>query len=270
MIMNLLDFTIIVPVCVVLFGVFVGYFGESLQKLTWVWHSQVFIEYLVTVLFISLVLYIHIKNTEVVNAMAPKEGLANINIDGGSVYVHILNISVNTVLVKALANVGVGWAIAGCMTPPTRIITYTPFPAIKFGTIVAGGAVAAVLFTATNAAISIVGIIVSDHNVMVLLELNLILHVIMLYLFLNLIMILLLDLVFKVDLEVLYVRKIIGKHFLCFGLRCINYSSNMDKFWIRVILILFVISFIGSLFISYFLLNNIDIISDIMSKQSTS
>lgn len=154
-----LDFYVIVAVAVVLFCLFEGYFGKSLQKLMGFLSSPVVLEYLVIVLLICICLYIYIDNIPVLHVMSPSgEGdIPKINLEGTSVNVNNPNINVSTDgLVRGLTNVGVGAAIAGGMSATSSFVkTASLPPAVKFGTIVAGGAAAGVLVTATNAANSI-------------------------------------------------------------------------------------------------------------------
>lgn len=49
-------------------------------------------------------------------------------------------------------------------------------------------------------------------------------------------------------------------------MKTINYSSKVNKILIWLILILLIISSIGSLSIYYFILNNIEAISDIIQQ----
>lgn len=182
-------------------------------------------------------------------------------------------------------------------------------PVVKFGTVAAGGAVAGILITATNAANSITqkninyqtpttGVntsgtssthtgtsssgfggdgphassiksienIFQDNSVMDLLTSNYFLNIIILYLLFNLIILLLSDLVIKYNWKLLFIKNIFGERFYNLVMKSLNYTSKLNKIWIWIILILLVISSIGSLFISYFILNNIDIISEIIQQ----
>jgi hypothetical protein len=106
----------------------------------------------------------------------------------------------------------------------------------------------------------------NDNSVFVLLNSNYFLHVIILYLLFNLIILLLVDLVIKYNWKLLFIKNIFGDRFYNLVIKLINYTSKLNKIWIWVILILLVIGSIGSLSISYFLLNNINIISEIIQQ----
>jgi hypothetical protein len=114
---------------------------------------------LVIVLIICLSLYCF---TDTAYAISPESNnLSNIkpevNIKDTNININNSNISVPAdPLVKGLANVGIGTAIAGSMNAITNTVKSTSMPpAIKFGIIVAGSAIAGLLITATNAANSI-------------------------------------------------------------------------------------------------------------------
>jgi hypothetical protein len=152
-----LNYYIIIIVAIVLFGLLQGVFGKFLQKFTKFLFNPIVLEYSIIVLFICLVLYFC---SDIVFAMGnegsdlPKPDIkvtdTNININNPNIKIPA------DPLVRGLANIGVGAAIAGGMNAATNLIKSSALPpAIKFGTMVAGGAAAGALVTATNAANSI-------------------------------------------------------------------------------------------------------------------
>lgn len=159
--MNYLDLFVILPVAVVLFCLFEGFFTKRLRDFGTLFFNPVAFEYTMVVLFICLVLYFYDCFTLDFHYMMGSEGgdfpKPNVNLEGSSVHVHNPNINVNTTaLAKGLTNVGVGAAIAGGMSAASSVVKTTALPpAVKFGTVVAGGAAAGVLVTAANAANSI-------------------------------------------------------------------------------------------------------------------
>lgn len=297
-----LNFYIIISVAIVLFCLFQGYLGKILQNTANFLFSPTALEYLVIVLILCLILYLTIKEVHAEDIPKPEVKVAD-----NTINIHNPNISVPAdAVAKGLTNVGVGAAIAGGMSAMAALMKSSPLPpAIKVGTVIAGGAAAGVLVTATNAANSIaqnkinsktpttgvttsatsstptgtpssddptafsidsIGNNFKDSSVMDLLSSNCYLHIIILYLLFNLTLLLLSDLIIKYNWKFLFIKNIFGERFYNLVMKTINYSSKVNKIWIWLILVLLVISSIGSLSISYFILNNIDTISGIIQQ----
>lgn len=254
---------------------------------------------MVIVLILCLVLYLTSKGVYAEDIPKPEVKVAD-----NTINIHNPNISVPAdAVAKGLTNVGVGAAIAGGMSAMAALMKSSP--AIKVGTVIAGGAAAGVLVTATNAANSIaqnkinyktftagvttsatsstptgrpssndptafsihsIGNKFKDSNVMDLLNSNCYLHIIILYLLFNLTILLLSNFIIDYNWKFLFIKNIFGVRFYNLVMKTINYSSKVNKILIWLIIILLIISSIGSLSISYFILNNIEAISDIIQR----
>lgn len=147
-----LNFYVIISVAIVLFCLFQGYLGKILQNITNFLFSPTVLEYLVIVLILCLVLYLTSKDVHAEDIPKPEVKVAH-----NTLNIHNPNISVPAdAVAKGLTNVGVGAAIAGGMSAMAALMKSSPLaPAIKVGTVIAGGAAAGILVTATNAANSI-------------------------------------------------------------------------------------------------------------------
>jgi uncharacterized membrane protein YgcG len=360
MFLDFFNFYIVVPVAIIFFCALQGFFGNFVRKFMQFIYNPTLLEYLVIVLVICFVLYFMTD----IAYVAPSDDLTNlnkpeVNVKDTNININNPNVSVPAdPLIKGLANVGVGAAIAGGMNAAASVVKSSSIPpAIKVGTVVAGGAAAGLLVTATNAANSITqnkinssnstsggsststggstgdsttggsttggsatggsttggesskttgfttdnttntsvdssttnmdlsildiennniidswgiedcvafSVSTNSDSVYVLLNSNFLLHIIILYLLSNLIILLLADLAIKYNWNFLFIKNIFGGRFYNLVIKGINYISRLNKIWIWIILILLVILSIGCLSISYFILNNIDIISDIV------
>ena len=109
-----------------------------------------------------------------------------------------------------------------------------------------------------------------DDSVMVLLNSNFVLHIIILYLLFNLVILLSSRLIIQGSLKLAFVKNIFGDHIHKLVVKAIDYISTFNNVWIWIIVVLLTISSIGSLSISYFILNNIDIISDLVKPTNSS
>lgn len=152
-----LNFYIILPVAIVLFCLSQGYLGKTLQNIVKFISSPTILEYFVFLLLLCLVLYLC---SDIAYAMSPEGSdipKPVVKVSDNTVNVHNPNINLPAeILGMGLTNVGVGAAIAGGMNAMAVLVKSSPLPpAIKVGTVIAGGVAAGTLITATNAANSI-------------------------------------------------------------------------------------------------------------------
>ena len=364
------DFTIILPVAILVFCLLQDYFGKFFKKFAYpfIGKSPVALEYIVIAVFLILGFILLSDN---VLAMSPEDSGINlppvgeiksdVKVSDANINIQNPNINVSAdKLAKGLSNVGVGAAIGAGMSATANLVKSSSLPTgAKFGTVIAGGAAAGALVTATNAINSItqnrinyssndisssggsnsgssfgsssckdatqssgaysnssaknsstnldgtnkylaedtssldfnnldycdinldsnisnwgindcsafsVNPVENNNSVMDLLYSNYILHGIILYLLFNLIFILFSNLVIKYNWELLFIKKIFGVKVHNLVMKSIKYTQKLNIIWICIILSLLVILSFSCLAISYFILNNIDIISEIVQQ----
>lgn len=70
----------------------------------------------------------------------------------------------------------------------------------------------------------------------------------------------------KNNCKFILIKKLFGEYYYALAIKILNCIGNINNIWIWLILILLLISSIGSLFFSFFILNNIDTISVIIQQ----
>ena len=96
---------------------------------------------------------------------------------------------------------------------------------------------------------------------------NFVLHIAILYLLFALAILYLSDKVVKNKWELIFIRNIFGERFYTLLIKGLNYTSKSNQIWMFAIWIILVLSTISSIYFAYFLLNNIDVISEILRKK---
>jgi len=102
------------------------------------------------------------------------------------------------------------------------------------------------------------------HSVMNILNINYLLHVLIIYLIFCLLIIILSNKVIKNNWELIIIKNILGEKIQKIILKGLKYSGKSNDFFIGLGYIFILISIIASTYSSYFILNNIELISEII------
>nr|YP_009364362.1 hypothetical protein [Ophiocordyceps sinensis]ARF03430.1 hypothetical protein [Ophiocordyceps sinensis]QDH07224.1 hypothetical protein [Ophiocordyceps sinensis] len=304
MIFNNFNLYIIIPSTIFFYCLFQGYF--SLHNIKNLLHSYPWIattfKLLAWLLLICLLLYLF---TGTVYAMAPEEcDLAKPEVKvitgdlSNSVHIKDSNIIIPNAVATGLTNLGTGAAVAAGL----KIYKYVGGrPTAKIGAAIVGGVAAAAIVVGANATNSILqknadstASLQSKNTttpprsyhpgssdgpaafsiepsadidiVMALLNSSFILQFCILYLIWTLLVIYIANRVVDNKWDLRYIKTIFGERIHYFVIKSLTYTSKTNKIWLMVIFILLFISSLASLYFSYFILNNIDIISEIVQQ----
>lgn len=294
---NFFDFTFIICVALVVFCLLQGYFGKTLQRFTKIIFKSSNIEYLVIFLLIGLFFISNCSAIEYCIDESIDKKLMDVS--GNNVNINNPNINIPGSVAKALTNIGTGAAIGGGMSAAANVIKGSALPpSVKLLASMAGGVAAGAIVVGTNAANSITqssiksksSISKKDNSdsgsytanspiddlesdsatidtVMTFLASNLVLHLAILYLLFALAFLYLCNKAIKNKWEFLFIRNIFGVRFYNLFMKGLNFTSKTNQIWMLVIWIMLVLSNIGSLCFAYFLLNYIDVISEIIQSK---
>ncbi len=105
-------------------------------------------------------------------------------------------------------------------------------------------------------------------SIVSILSWNLLFHVIMFYLIVGQIILLLFNKIIKNNYQLLYIKNIFGEYIQKLIFKIIRYSFKSNNFFIIFGWVLLIITCLISLNLSNFMLNNIEIISEIVSNKS--
>ena len=290
------NFIFISIIALIVFSLDQGIFGKNLKSA----YSNVFnVNNTVYLILLFILLYLLLAfsyfsinfclDEEIENKL---KAAASVN---NSVHVHNPNINITAGMANALTNVGVGAAIGAGMSAGATIAKNSALPVVgKLGIIIASGLAAGVITTGTSAALRISnsrgGSIDSSaicssnprsstdfpaksaadnldlENVMTLLNSHYILSIVILYLVFSLLMLYILDLAIKNNWEFSLLKKVVSvalyKHFIS----AISFSSKTNKAFLLITWVVLFICCLSSLFFSFFILKNIDIISAIINS----
>lgn len=293
-----LNLYIIVPSTIFFYCLFQGYL--SLNNINNFLHLYPWIgTALAWVLLICLLLYF---TTDTVYAMGTvAEGSASdlpkphVKVNTGdvtnSVNIKDSNINIPNSVATGLTNLGTGAAVAAGF----RVSKYVGgSPAAKIGAAIVGGVAGAAIVIGANATNSIIQKNAysvqsntttpkSNHGgdgpaafsiepsadidtVMALLNSTFILQFCILYLLGALLVIYIANRVVENKLNFTFIKNIFGERIYYLVLKSLTYANKTNKIWLMVIFILLYISSLASLYFSYFILNHIDIISEIVQQ----
>lgn len=299
-----LNFYIIIPSTIFFYCLFQGYFSivninKFLYSYPWIGTG---LKLLALIFFICLLLFLF---SDTVYAMTPEGGddlvKPEVKLTTGdvnnSLHIKDSNINIPNVVATGLTNLGTGAAVAAGLKSGASIVKATGLsPGAKLGAMVAGGISAGVIVTGTNAANSIFqkkvdseAVILkptSSNNtvngeggsafsiepsadtdtVMVLLNSSFILQFCILYLIWALLIIYIANKVVENKWNLTFIKNIFGERIHYFVIKSFTYTSKFNNAWLMVIFILLFSSSLASLYFSYFILNNIDIISTIIQN----
>jgi len=291
---NFLDIFFVVCVASVVFGLLQGYLGKTVQRCVRIIFNPCNIEYLIILSIILGLLYFNLN--EVQFCIDEDTDKKLLGVSGNNINIHNPNINITSSVSKALTNIGIGAAIGGGMSATANVIKGSALPpSVKFFATVAGGLAAGAIVTGTNAANTITQNSINSSSssknggtgpytansplediesnsatietVMTFLYSNLALHIAILYLLFALGILYLIDKVVKNKINIIFIRNIFGERFYNLFIKGINFTSKSNQIWMLIIWIILVLSSIGGIYFAYFLLNNINIISEILQSK---
>lgn len=255
---------------------------------------------MVRVLLICLLLYL-ITDTVYAMVPVPEDSASDlpkpeVKVTTGdvsnSVQIKDSKINIPNEVATGLTNLDSGAAVAAGLKGGASIAKGLP-PVARLGILIAEGVSGGVIVAGANAANSLIqkkmdsSVVApssgSNSNtggpaafsvepsadidtVMTLLNSNLILHFCILYLMWGLLVIYLADKVIENKWNLMFIKNIFGERIHSFVMKSFTYASKSNKIWLMLVFILLFSSSLGSLFFSYFILNNLDIISEIVQQ----
>ena len=256
-------------------------------------------KHLVFILAICIILYLSVDTAY---AMSPKDldDSIDVKISDNTNNISLNNASVNIPdsVTKGLTNLGTGAAIAAGVKAGASIAKTTGLtPAAKVGVMAAGALIAGSTVTIANAINTIDNSKVttskevvktsttntpSSNNppsdalsvepsadmetVLSLLNANYTLHICITYLILILLILYTADKVVNKKWNLLYIKNIFGESFYNLIIKWFSFAGKYNKIWMGIAWLLLLIASIITLYVSSYILNHIDIISDIVSK----
>lgn len=191
---------------------------------------------------------------------------------------------------RAFGAIGIGAAVGAGMNSAASVVKSTGLPVgAKLATVLVGGVGGGAIAVATNAAYSISqssiesnskkppiestkngpfssGSSIEESNINDVFDLlysNYILHICILYLLIILVILLISNKIVDNKLDFSFMNSKLVRLLLLYANNVVKYNNNI---LIWLLLILLIIFSIASLFFSYFIYNNIYLISDILSK----
>nr|YP_009364334.1 hypothetical protein [Ophiocordyceps sinensis]ARF03400.1 hypothetical protein [Ophiocordyceps sinensis]QDH07248.1 hypothetical protein [Ophiocordyceps sinensis] len=213
--------------------------------------------------------------------------------------VNIQNVNLPDSFFKVLTSIGIAGAVGGGMAATAKVIkTSGGSPIAKLGLITLGGLAGGVTATISNNGNSIIekkinyttgsNIGVNNTNdgnngpsafsiepsadidtVMSFLNANYLLHVYVLYFIWAILILYISNKVVKNDWKLIYIKNMFGERIHSFVTKSFTYTSKSNNFFIVLGWILLILSSIYSLYIANFLVNNIDIISEIVLESKS-
>jgi hypothetical protein len=282
----MMDYLFILTVAILVFCLDQGIFGKNLKSI----YSTIFnvknVGYL-ALLFMLVLLFLNLDysieyciNKDIEDKL---KAAASIN---NSVHVHNPNINISGSMANALTNVGIGAAVGG-ISAGAKIVKSSSLPILgKLGIVIAGGLGSGVITAGTSAAIKISNhkdgpsstSTITDNNfsaksiddnielesVMTLLNSEFILNIVIVYLVISLLTLYLIDMAIKNNSEFTLLKNFFSEHIYKFFISTMKFSSKSNKTFLLITWTILFICCVSSLSFSYFILNNIDIISDII------
>lgn len=220
---------------------------------------------------------VYLLDDETDKALASIQG-NNVNINP--------NINLPNSLGKAVNSLGIGGAIAAGMTAGSSMVKSGASAGIKLGVVAVGGAIGGTLFVSTNYMNTIAqkrakcnsssnsstfsAKSVMDNNddqflnaVLGLLDANIILHICILYLLIALALLYISNNFANNKLKTDFLKNIFGVRFYNIVVKLLNYTNKTNKIWMIVIWVLLLIASLATIYISYYILFHIDVISEI-------
>jgi hypothetical protein len=286
-----------------LFSLWEGYLGNSLQKYANKLFNPVYLEFNVFIvcMFILFILVVYI-GINVIYCIDEETSKNLVNVKDNNINIHNPNIYVPGSLAKAIGGIGIGGAVAGGMHSIASLTKLGGMPlGAKIIAVATGGTIAGTLFVATNAMNTIVQrgldnskslnsnlsnnttngsenngpytassmIDSGDNNssimdtVMDLLNSNLIINMASLSLLLALAVLFVSSKVAGKKWGLIFVKNIFGESFHKFLIKTLSFTSKYNEAWMLIIWILLVVATLGSIYIAQFLITHIDLISEI-------
>nr|YP_009307006.1 orf242 [Tolypocladium ophioglossoides]AOR52827.1 orf242 [Tolypocladium ophioglossoides] len=261
---------------------------------------------LVSVLLICLLLYLFTDTVYAMapdGSDLPKPEVKLTTGDvSNSIQIKDSNINIPNVVATGLTNLGAGAAIAAGLKGGASIAKATGLsPGAKLGVMAAGAIIGGTTVTTVNAIGSLYQKNVdnavtsapksnlttpptsnpgSDNGgpafsiepsadldtVMSLLSANHILHVCILYLPIALMILYISTMIFENKWNLIFIKNIFGEWFYNLFIKSLSYTGKYNRIWMFIGWVFLVFASLVTLYISYFLLNNIDTISEIVQK----
>nr|YP_009160661.1 hypothetical protein [Hirsutella minnesotensis]AKR17990.1 hypothetical protein [Hirsutella minnesotensis] len=253
-------------------------------------------KYIIFILLICVFLYLTV---DTVYAMSPKgiEESVDIKISDNTNSISINNSTFNIpeTVTKGLTNLGTGAAIAAGVKAGASIAKTTGLsPAAKIGVMTAGAAIAGgtvsivnAINTINNSKVTTTSKDVSTkpiektppsdafsmepsadmETILSLLNANYILHVCIAYLILVILILYTADKVISKKWNLLFIKNIFGETFYNLFIKWFLYTGKYNKIWMGIAWLLLLIASMITLYVSSYILNHIDIISDIVSNK---
>ena len=106
-------------------------------------------------------------------------------------------------------------------------------------------------------------------TVMYLLDVNYILHICILYLSIALMILYVSTMVIENKWNLIYIKNIFGERFYNLLIKSFSYPDKYNRIWMFIAWVFLVFGSIIVLYVSYFILNNIDIISEIVQQSKS-
>lgn len=293
-----LNFYIIVPSAIFFYCLFEGYLSVHNIKKFWSAYPLIrkALKYLVFILFTGLLLYLF---SETFYVMAPQGNdlpKSEIKITGDNK--NTLSINNSTIILpdsvsKGLTNLGTGAAVGAVIKAGASLVKASGLsPTAKIGVMTAGAVVGGTTVTIANA----MGSIFQKKNnysstsssnsgtgseafsiepgpdldtVMTLLNANYILHICILSLLISLMILYISTMAIENKFYLVFIKNIFGERFHSFLIKLLSYSAKHNKVWMIIAWIFLIFGSIVALWLSYFLIDNIDIISEIVQQSKS-
>ena len=295
MIQNFLDFYIIVTSIIFFFCLFQGYITrEAIQKMNNSRYGYLIIAIL-TIWLIIGVFYFSFgevyadEDPDKTNGTSTANVIIKDNQNTLSIKDSVINIPDS--VAKGLTNVGTGAAIAAGMKAGSTIAkTAGGSPFAKLGMVFAGGVIGGGTVVTANVISSLTDkkyVTTSTpksnsgdggssafsiepsadiDTVMLLLNLNFIFQCTILYLLWAMLILYIADKVVEKKWNLTIIKNIFGERVHSLVIKWFSYASKSNKIWLLFGFFLLIVASINSLYISHFLLNNIELISNIVQQ----
>lgn len=298
-----LNFYILVPSTIFFYCLFQGYFSTHniknfLHSYPWI---KIALKLLGGIFLICLLIYF---TTDTAYAMGPedlpKPGVKVTTGDvANSVNIKDSNINIPNAVATGLTNLGTGAAVAAGVKAGASIAKTSGLsPAAKIGVMAAGAIIGGSTVTVANAIGSLsqknidnAGTSADKSNpttsscpgcgdggcsafsiepgadfdtVMSLLDANHILHICILYLSIALMILYVSTMIVENKWNLIFIKNIFGQWFYNLFIKSLSYTGKYNRIWMLIGWVFLVFASLVTLYISYYLPNNIDIISEIV------
>nr|YP_010247527.1 hypothetical protein MFQ26_mgp10 [Cordyceps pruinosa]QQA36261.1 hypothetical protein [Cordyceps pruinosa] len=272
---------------------FNGYF--NIRQINNILNNYSFIgitlKFIGSLLIICLTLYyfIDVIDPQINYLKAPNVSTGDIN---NTLHIVDSNIYIPKLIANGLTNIGTGAAVAAGLKAGSSIAKGTGLPpAAKIGIMAVGALIGGSTVSVINSINSITTKKIdssiqsttppSNSNngsafsiepgvdldtVINLLNANFILHLCILYLIVALIVLYLSTMVVDKHWNLIFIQNILGKWFYNLFIKALIFTGKNNRIWMYIASILLIFSILITLYISYFILNNIDIITQIVAN----